>query len=346
LVFLVLVFAASEFALRYRYETIGRITGAVPWTLSEWKGLTYFWDRYDARLGWTNQPGYKSDERVPFEVTINAQGLRGSRDYASTPPPGVSRIAVFGDSTVFGEEVDDAFTIPVFLERSLQNVEVLNYGVRGYGLGQMTLRLEEPGLQLNPDYVVPVILVPEDLARTPVMYFFHPKPSFVLGAAGGLEVQNLPVPEGSDIPWLYRRVFTAGWLWSRLKNIELSRRDSEELLEIAELLLRRAQVASEARQARFMPVLLTGPAMLGLMERDGDYRAAIAYYLHTLTRFRGEAVDLIPAQSDFFRREGLSLAMPFGHWTPRGNCLIAAELAQQLASTTELELAANVSCAK
>jgi hypothetical protein len=141
-------------------------------------------------------------------------------------------------------------------------------------------------------------------------------------------------------------VFTAGWLWSRLKNIEFSQRHPDELLEITELLLRRAQAASEARQARFTPVFLTGPAMLGLMGRDGDHRAAIAYYMHRLTRYRGEVVDLIPAQSVFFRREGLSLAMPNGHWTPRGNCMIAAELAQQLASMTELELAADVSCAR
>ena len=38
--------------------------------------------------------------------------------------------------------MDDDETIPFFLERSLQGAEVLNFGVHGFGLGQMMLRLE------------------------------------------------------------------------------------------------------------------------------------------------------------------------------------------------------------
>ena len=107
--------------------------------------------------------------------------------------------------------------------------------------------------------------------------------------------------------------------------------------------LRRGRDASEARQVRFTAVLLMSPVSLERMKADGDYRAVISYDLFTLIRFGGETVDLIPAQSEYLRREGLSLTMPSGHWSPRGNCLIAAELARQLADTSQLELAANVS---
>ena len=40
---------------------------------------------YDPELGWTNLPGYVSDRTVPFAVTINSQGLRATRAFASHP---------------------------------------------------------------------------------------------------------------------------------------------------------------------------------------------------------------------------------------------------------------------
>ena len=47
---------------------------------------------------------------------------------------------------------------------------------------------------------------------------------------------------------------------------------------------------------------------------------------------------------ELYRKEGRSLSMPYGHWTPRGSCLIAAALAQELAATSELQLASDLSC--
>ncbi len=46
---------------------------------------------------------------------------------------------MFGDSCMFGEEVDDHETLAVYLEQRLSHAEVMNFGVHGYGLGQMVL---------------------------------------------------------------------------------------------------------------------------------------------------------------------------------------------------------------
>ena len=129
--------AVAEIGLRFRNESASSISGVTSWKTAQWEGLVYHWDTYHPLLGWTNLPGYRSGPEVPFEVTINSQGLRALREYSPRPPPGHRRLLIFGDSSVFGEEVDDDQTLPFHLEREVLGSEVLNFGVHGYGLGQI-----------------------------------------------------------------------------------------------------------------------------------------------------------------------------------------------------------------
>jgi len=62
-------------------------------------------------------------------------------------------MATFGDSFVFGDGVRNNQTWQHFLEQSIENFEVLNFGVSGYGLGQSYLRYLKEGLRFNPDIV-------------------------------------------------------------------------------------------------------------------------------------------------------------------------------------------------
>ena len=41
--------------------------------------------------------------------------------------------------------------------------------------------------------------------------------------------------------------------------------------------------------------------------------------------------DQVPLLEDAYEREGRALAMELGHWSPRGNCVIADDLARHLA---------------
>ena len=41
------------------------------------------------------------------DLATNARALRSLREYADAPPPGILRVAAFGDSFVHGDEVDD-----------------------------------------------------------------------------------------------------------------------------------------------------------------------------------------------------------------------------------------------
>src|SRR5262249_47022611 len=66
---------------------------------------------------------------------LNAAGLRSDHEYQKTPPSGLLRIAAFGDSFVYGSEVDGKEAWPAVLEQN-RRIEVLNYGVPGYGTDQ------------------------------------------------------------------------------------------------------------------------------------------------------------------------------------------------------------------
>ena len=96
LVLLLVGGALAEIFLRSRHETPATITGVTGWQLHESDGLTYAWDAYHPRLGWTNAPDYRSDARVPYAVTINGQGLRAPRDYIPAPPPGRPGVPIGG----------------------------------------------------------------------------------------------------------------------------------------------------------------------------------------------------------------------------------------------------------
>jgi len=148
----------------------------------------------DPVLGWR----YRAGHRDPVNQ-INAQGLRSGRAYSPVPAAGVVRVAVFGDSFVYGNEVSNDDAWPAQIERRYPGIEVLNYGVGGYGVDQAYLRFLLEGARLAPRVVV-IGFVPDDLGRVVNVYRrFRSnreiplvKPRYVLDGRGRLAL--LPVP--------------------------------------------------------------------------------------------------------------------------------------------------------
>jgi len=99
-------------------------------------------------LGWAYRAGYSSEAD-----RFSAQGLRASREYAPEPPPGVRRVAAFGDSYVYCNDVADGDSWPAQIEAGWRS-EVLNYGVGGYGADQALLRFRAEAALLKPHIVV------------------------------------------------------------------------------------------------------------------------------------------------------------------------------------------------
>jgi hypothetical protein len=106
---------------------------------------------YSRTLGWTiaaNATGGGG------QYHSSAQGLRADREYAPAPPPGRVRLAAFGDSFTHSSDVADGVTWEVDLDRSEPRLEVMNFGVPGYGLDQAYLRYRQDALGFHPQVVL------------------------------------------------------------------------------------------------------------------------------------------------------------------------------------------------
>jgi len=100
-----------------------------------------------------------SREGVRFTFSTNADGLRSTATRARTP--GVRRVALMGDSTVFGWGVDDGDTLADGLQRQLDDayaylgqVEVINAGQPGYSSAQISWFFDQVVQAYQPDLVV------------------------------------------------------------------------------------------------------------------------------------------------------------------------------------------------
>ena len=94
-------------------------------------------------------------------VRINSDGLR-DREHVKAKPPNTVRIAVLGDSFVEAMHVPMEQTFWWLLERKLQEcnrfpgkrVEVINFGVSGYGTAQELMTLRQKVWDYSPDIVL------------------------------------------------------------------------------------------------------------------------------------------------------------------------------------------------
>jgi hypothetical protein len=95
---------------------------------------------------------------VDVQYRINGQGLRADRDYPLRKPAGTCRIGIFGDSFLFGLEVDLRDSFADRLEKRLRErgfpVEVLNFSVGGFGTAEMLQTYERFGRQFDLDTVI------------------------------------------------------------------------------------------------------------------------------------------------------------------------------------------------
>ena len=154
----------------------------------------------DPELGWRYRAGHRDALN-----RMNAQGVRSAREYSIAPGPGVIRVAAFGDSFVYCNEVADRDSWPAAVEGMFSQLEVLNYGVGGYGTDQAFQLYLAEGSRLSPDVVV-IGFAPVDLGRTVNVYrrFISNhelplvKPRFVLDAEGELALLPNPLREPAD----------------------------------------------------------------------------------------------------------------------------------------------------
>lgn len=155
--------------------------------------------KYHPLLGWTNNPNHQ-----PY---YNAQGTRNpGKTFPLFPEDGVTRIALFGDSFTRDSKVKFeeswGFLLEKYMNEAGFRVEVMNFGVSGYGIDQAYLRWEVDGQVYHPNVVI-LGLYPAEIGRNLEVHHLknwglfdggnaYSKPRFVIKSDNELELINSP----------------------------------------------------------------------------------------------------------------------------------------------------------
>ena len=151
----------------------------------------------DRDLGWKLKPGASGEWKGEGEsfVRVNSEGLR-DREHTKAKPPNTLRVAVLGDSFTEAIHVPVEQTFWSKLERKLgncdavkgrKNVEVINFGVQGYGTAQELIMLRQKVWDYNPDIVVLAFYIGNDVINnSPKLEYDRYRPFFVYDASGKL----------------------------------------------------------------------------------------------------------------------------------------------------------------
>lgn len=307
------------------------------------------WIEYHPMLGWFHQKNKESflqKNSLTVKITTNSQGLRGKREYAILKPAGVFRILAIGDSFTFGFGVLDQETYPAVMETKIPGIEVLNLGVAGYGVDQLTLLYSEIGMKFQPDFVF-LSLYPEDFWRS--LRAFNDggygKPYYVLDSNQKLHLRHVPVPKDRrfhtpQFPAVLERNFLERLLDSisffrllqRAKRRLLKQLGSEDPDSSMEWILGRAilkQTLDQIKSEKIPAALVLIPPQRWIAGTDEPLR-------RSLERFsRREGIDLIDLTPVFQKAAAEKGVDAFYirddlHWTAEGHRLVASLLIEYL----------------
>jgi hypothetical protein len=319
---------------------------------------------FDRELGWTWRASSTSADGL---FVVNALGARGPREYAPTPAPGKRRVLAFGDSFVFCDEVPAEDSFERQLEEREPTLEVLNFGVSGYGTDQAWMRYQRVGRALGAE-VVCLGLMLENIGRNVNRYrplwatrsaVCMTKPRFVLDAAGALVLVPQPfatreellaaIHDGSVLTrvaehehWLGPRVplgrlsalarLATGYFAYRARSpARLWRAPKEEPFRVTLALIEAFEREARADGARHAPVLVF-PSKEDL-ERHALRRTPYwTPLLDELERRGLEHLDLVaPLAAEARAGAGVTALYRGGHLSRLGNAVVARELAAWLA---------------
>ncbi len=348
--------------LRPYHLPVNRVASAV----QTYKQATDTMFVYDPELGWSPRPNARNEASIH-----NAAGLRvetADRSVDAVPEREMFRIALFGDSFVYGSEVSYADTWAFGLARRLEAsgvaAEVLNFGVPGYGTDQAYLRWNQTGAAYAPDLVIFGLQL-ENMHRNvnlvrplyiPVVDLPFSKPRFV-ERQGQWRLINRPAVPPERLAEVLQnfdrwdlhaeehfynpaQYESKWWLHSRLLAVivpTLLERTgasprADELTPLKQELTFRILSdfarRAEERNARFLVLHLPTRSDLQTLASTGEL--PLPEFLENV-RERFGLVD--PAKDLVHRSTELTmqaLFRPGGHYTAAGNAVIADHLMNQL----------------
>ena len=129
----------------------------------------YFHPDSDPDIGFVLEPNSKLKANG-VNIFINESGFRMPGKIRYEKKKGLFRIALLGDSIIFGYKIADEFTISKRIEKYLKKykfpgvdqIEVLNFGVPGYNMTQYLAALKKYAMRYKPDLVIVGLAVLND----------------------------------------------------------------------------------------------------------------------------------------------------------------------------------------
>ncbi len=156
---------------------------------------------FDEQLGWGLKPNTEASSSrtgYPISYKINSRGLRDAETTLKKPTD-IFRIVLIGDSRTFGFGVPIEKHFSTVLEGYFNNIEVINLGVGGYGVGQELLSLRLKGFQYEPGLIIAYVAHYDNQRHMHTTRWGKEKPRFVLNN-GKLALENYPVQSTNRVP--------------------------------------------------------------------------------------------------------------------------------------------------
>jgi hypothetical protein len=269
----------------------------------------------DERLGWALRPGARGiymDEGRAL-VRISAAGMR-DRLHPQRKSDNAYRIALLGDGYAEAMQVEYRDTFGFLLEDRLarcgfrpgMQVEVLNFGVRGYRLAQMLEVFEQRARQYSPDLVLVALSSEAGSPDRPVRVVKLEPPWQEILWTGADRLRSVQLLHGQ-----YHRMVEEGGLHASTASTLKGNPEA--------LLPRLKQAAADAGAALVVALIHPQPAVEGIGAREGIPTIALAEDMRRREQAGG---------APFHGFANATLGR--GHWNERGHRAAADIIAASL----------------
>lgn len=315
--------------------------------------------QYDPELGWALSPGWEgahSHHDFQARYKVDFRGFRADSDWIIKPHS--KRIAIFGDSFVFGFGVNDDQTFVHLLDKSAGSGRAfINCGVPGYSNDQEMLYMERVLPRLRPDVVILVVYLANDLFDNQLPYPLQvrgAKPYFTLENQT-LILHNSPAPTaqtsnqaqmtlssmvfGERKNSLFGDFFAGSELFSVLQDSPAFRKDhSDEFskrfvpaIDLFWAIANRARSLVEKQGVRFEIVILAGHSFVeSPTSTSGQYQEALRAGILARQTSDVPIIDLATQMQRRFKQENQSWFFENdGHLNPLGHQVVTTLLEGQ-----------------
>lgn len=273
-------------------------------------------------------------------ITTNSAGMRGPREYPVERVPGTRRVALLGDSFVFGYGVEDDEVVSAVLERRLNasappgtTYEVLNFAVSGSGQAEQLLTWRHRAAAYRPDVVV-LFYFSNDIGNNIVSGLFETATG---GGAQVVQVGREFLPGSrlqeamfsiTPIRWLFENSEAWNLIRNRLSSIVQRRMIGKRGMDSYDAVTPEAIVLTSALLAQMIGEIRASGAEAVVVNIPDRYRMTSNLPLAAgeIEQLGARYVDGLGflERADYYKRDS--------HWRPVGHAKTVAELLPLLTS--------------